>query len=125
MVLATALSTLHGTSAWVAVLGNGAAGLWALGAHRYEALRSKALWWFTAVAEVAILVTVILGVALQNSEDIEPADLHNFYGFVALIAVGLIYSYNNQIAARYRCLLYGGSGLFLMGMGIRTMLLKN
>lgn len=125
LLLATTLSVLHEATAWVVIVANGLAGAWALAAHRYQVLRRPALWWFTAAAEVAIFVTVILGVAVQNTEDLEPADFHNFYGFVAIIAVGLIYSYRTQLAARYRYLLYGGSGLFLMGMGLRTMSLRN
>ncbi len=44
-----------------------------------------------------------------------------FYGFVAIISVGLIYSYRAQME-KYRYLLYGGGGLFLMGLGIRAVL---
>ena len=47
-----------------------------------------------------------------------------FYGFVAIIAVAIIYSYRPQIA-KYRYLLYGFGGLFLMGLGIRAMLVGN
>ena len=35
-------------------------------------------------------------------------------------SVAIIYSYRLQIA-QYRYLLYGGGGLFLMGLGIRAM----
>jgi hypothetical protein len=45
-----------------------------------------------------------------------------FYGFVAAITVGLIYSYRQQLTA-YLYLLYGFGGLFLMGLGIRSMVL--
>jgi hypothetical protein len=44
-----------------------------------------------------------------------------FYGFVAIIVVGLVYSYRQQMEP-YRYLLYGFGGLFLMGLGIRAML---
>ena len=97
------------------------AGAWALAAHRFVALRTRALWWFTVVAEVAIFVQVGLGVALVNKEKIDPPPFHMFYGFVALIAVALIYAYRAQMMAR-RYLLYGFGGLFLMGLGIRAML---
>lgn len=62
-----------------------------------------------------------LGVAVQSVDGIEPAQFHMFYGFVAIIAVGIIYSYRQQME-RHRYLLYGGGGLFLMGLGIRAML---
>ena len=35
------------------IIGNALAGLWSLGAHRIPSLRTRALWWFTAVAELA------------------------------------------------------------------------
>jgi hypothetical protein len=115
------LSELHEASAWVMVIANGLAGVWALGANWVEGLRSRALWWFTAFAEVWIFVQVSLGVGLVAGQDIEPPQFHLFYGFVAIIAVGIIYSYRAQMA-HVRYLLYGGGGLFLMGLGIRAML---
>ena len=47
-----------------------------------------------------------------------------FYGFVAIIAVAIIYSYRAQMA-KHLYLLYGLGGLFLMGLGIRAMLVGN
>ncbi|HMJ74816.1 MAG TPA: hypothetical protein VK507_02535, partial [Iamia sp.] len=93
-----------------------------LAAHRVEALRGRPLWVFTAVVEVAIFVQVGLGVLYQNTEDIEPTQFHTLYGFSGLFAVGIIYSYRNQIRDKVY-LLYGLGGLFLMGLGIRAMVL--
>jgi len=121
-VLASALSSAHEVGAWVVVVGNALAGLWALAAHRVEALRGRPLWVFTAVVEVAIFVQVGLGVLYQNTEDIEPTQFHTLYGFSGLFAVGIIYSYRNQIRDKVY-LLYGLGGLFLMGLGIRAMVL--
>jgi hypothetical protein len=115
------LLDLHEGWAWVVVIGNGLAGVWALGAHWLPALRRRALWWFTIGVELAIFVQVALGVGLVAGEGIEAPQFHMFYGFVALITVGLIYSYRAQLADR-RYLLYGFGGLFLMGLGIRAML---
>ena len=105
------------------VIGNGLAGLWALAAVGLPALRRRGLWWFTAAAEVAIVVQVALGVGLQAAEDVDPPEFHDFYGYVALIAVGIVYSYRAQLRDRLH-LLYGLGGLFLMGLGIRAMLLE-
>lgn len=121
-LLATTLLDLHRGFAWVVVLANAAVGLWALGAIWLEPLRARALWWATVAAEVTIFVQVALGVAVQELDGIEAPDFHLFYGFVALVAVGLIYSYRNQVK-EHRYLLYGLGGLFLMGLGIRAMVL--
>lgn len=115
---------LHESWSWVVILGNAAAGLWSLGAHRWDALRTRALWWFTTVAQVSIFVQVILGVVLVNRDKIEPPQFHLFYGFVAIIAVGILYAYRVQLRHRLY-LLYGLGGLFLMGLGIRAMLVGN
>lgn len=116
------LLEVHQWWAWPVVIGNGAVGAWSLLAHRWRGWRHRALWWFTAGAEVAIAVQVALGVAVQSRTGIEAPRFHAFYGFVALIAVGLIYSYRQQLEGRLY-LLYGFGGLFLMGLGIRAMLL--
>lgn len=112
---------LHVGWAWFVIIGNGLAGLWSLGAMRLPSLRTRALWWFTTGAEVAIFIQVSLGVYLMSAKDIQPASFHMFYGFVAIIAVGIIYSYRQQLEHRLY-LLYGIGGLFLMGLGIRAML---
>jgi hypothetical protein len=114
---------VHVAVAWVVVVGNALAGLWALGAHLGIArLRHRSLWWLTAAAEIAIAVEVVLGVVLVAGEDREAPQFHAFYGFVALASVGIIYSYRHQLADR-RYLLYGLGGLFLMGLGIRAMVI--
>jgi hypothetical protein len=105
----------------VVVIGNAMAGLWALAAHFWPGLRTRALWWFTLAVEASIFVQVGLGVASMQAEGYEPQQFHMFYGFVALVAVGILYSYRAQLRQRL-FLLYGFGGLFLMGLGIRAML---
>jgi hypothetical protein len=121
VVLGLALLEIHKSWAWVVVIGNGLAGLWALGANWLPSLRTRALWWFTVAVEIAIFVQVALGVGLVAGEKLHAPKFHIFYGFVAIIAVGIIYSYRMQLR-RHRYLLYGCGGLFLMGLGIRAML---
>ena len=94
-------------------------GLWALAAHRDERWRTPWLWRATLVAELTIVVQVGLGAALIALQDDEVATFHAFYGFVALAAVGIVYSYRQQVPA-YLYLLYGLGGLFLMGLAIRA-----
>jgi hypothetical protein len=115
------LLDIHQSFAWFVIISNGLAGLWALGAHRFVALRTRALWWFTIAAELTIFVQVILGVAMVAGEHREAPRFHMFYGFVAIITVALIYSYRAQLE-RYKYLLYGFGGLFLMGLGLRAMI---
>ncbi|MDE0927896.1 MAG: hypothetical protein OSA06_03935 [Acidimicrobiales bacterium] len=120
-LLLGSLRDVHEAFAWIMVIGNGLAGLWALAAHRVESLRGRALWWFVGLVQLSVAIQVTLGVGLVAGQDIEPPQFHLFYGFVALITVGIVYSYRQSMRP-YRHLLYGGAGLFLMGLGIRAML---
>ena len=115
------LYSLHENWAWVMILSNAFAGLWSLAAHKLQALRSRALWWFTAAAQLTVFVQVILGVVMVNRDKLEFPQFHAFYGFVAIIAVAIIYAYRAQMKSKVY-LLYGFGGLFLMGLGIRAML---
>jgi hypothetical protein len=121
VLLASTLLDVHESFSWFVVIGNGLAGAWALGAHWLAPLRTRALWWFVLVAQLTMFVQVIMGVALVTAEEIEPPEFHMFYGFVGIISIAIIYSYRQQMR-KHRYLLYGFGGLFLMGLGIRAML---
>ncbi|MFZ9852955.1 MAG: hypothetical protein ACO3GG_08695 [Ilumatobacteraceae bacterium] len=115
------LLDLHQQWAWFVIIANGLAGLWALGAHRFASLRSRALWWYTLLAQLTMFVQVGLGVAVVNRDKLEFPQFHAFYGFVGIMAVAIIFSYRNQMKHRLY-LLYGFGGLFVMGLGIRALL---
>jgi hypothetical protein len=111
---------LHVGWAWFVIISNALAGSWALAANWLEGLRTRALWWFTVVAELTVFVQVGLGVYLVNHKYVAK-QFHMFYGFVAIFAVGILYSYRSQMRHKLY-LLYGFGGLFVMGLGIRAML---
>ncbi|HUQ39085.1 MAG TPA: hypothetical protein VM030_02940 [Acidimicrobiales bacterium] len=67
------------------------------------------------------MVQVALGVAMVAGQKLKVNTFHQFYGYVAMITVGIVYSYRQQLAHRLYPL-YGFGGLFLMGLGIRAML---
>ncbi len=120
-IFAATLLELHNSWAWIMIIGNGLAGVWALVAHKNISLRSRALWWFTGLVQFMVFVQVALGVAVVNRNKIEYPAFHAFYGFVAIIAIAIIYSYRAQLKSRVY-LLYGFGGLFIMGLGIRAVL---
>lgn len=116
------IADAHTVMAWVVVIANGLAGVWALGAHFAEPLRRKALWPFIAVAQVMLFVEVALGVVRLGQIEGEAPEFHTFYGFLTLIAVAILYGYRSQMQ-HVRYLLYGGGSLFIMGLAIRAMFL--
>ncbi|MBC8196012.1 MAG: hypothetical protein ISR43_03850 [Acidimicrobiia bacterium] len=121
VVTLASLRDIHEGMAWMMVIGNGMAGAWALAAHRVVVLRGRSLWWFVGLVQLTIVAQVTLGVGLVAGQGIDPPQFHLFYGFVAFITVGIVYSYRQSMRA-HRYLLYGFAGLFLMGLGIRAML---
>ena len=123
-MFATGLSTtsnIHEGWAWVVIVGNALAGIWSLSAHWLQALRTRALWWFIGMAQATVFVQVVLGVVMVGKYKVPLPEFHAFYGFVAIIAIAIIYSYRFQMKHRLY-MLYGGGSLFVMGLGIRAML---
>jgi hypothetical protein len=114
------LRQLHVDVAWVVVATNAVVGTWALAAHYRPALRRRPLWWATAVAELTMVVEVCLGVALVAIEDYEVAPFHTLYGFSGIVAIGILYSYKDQLKREQLWLLYGLGGLFIMGLALRA-----
>jgi hypothetical protein len=122
--LLASLLDVHAAWAWVVVISNGLAGAWALAAHWVPSLRTRALWWFTGFAQASVFVQVAVGVGLMSGQHLNPPKFHLFYGFVAIITVGILFAYRDQIRHRLY-MLYGGGGLFMMGLAIRAMLVAH
>ena len=117
------LFDLHRAWGYAAIVANFLAGVYTLIAWRVPKLRNRWLWWPTIIAEAMMLIQVFLGVLLVSVEHYEPPRFHMFYGFVAFIAIGLLYSYRYVWRAANRMeLAYGLGGLFIMGLGIRALL---
>ena len=112
----------HEVIEWLMVLLNAAAGIWSFQAHRTKLFRVSALVWLTATAQIMVLAHLFSGVALASSENIEIPKFHLLYWSAAVLSVGVIYGYRNQLDNR-RYLIFGFAGLFLMGLGIRSMIL--
>lgn len=113
------LHDLYTVGLWTQVGLAAAAGAWALAAHRWERLRGRALWVFTIVTYLLVTANVIMASVLLARYDWEFPELHMLYEFSGIVAIGIIYSYGVQLKSR-RYLIYGGGGLFLMGLALRS-----
>jgi hypothetical protein len=118
------LHDLHEALAWFLVVANAAVGIWALAAQYVPVLRVRPLWWAIGVAQLSAFAIAIVGVLMVNRYDIELDQFHALYGFSAIVAVGILYSYRGSPFVKDKVyLLYGLGGLFIMGLGIRAMYL--
>jgi hypothetical protein len=119
-----ALFDAHRDFGWILIGTNAVVGCWAVAAQYAERLRVRALWWCVIVAQLTPFVSAILGVLLVTRYDIELDQFHALYGFSAIIAVGILYSYRSSpFIKEKQYLLYGLGSLFIMGLGIRALFL--
>jgi hypothetical protein len=122
-VIALAALRWHDALAWCLVAANAVAGAWALAAHQWEWLRGRPLWATIVIAQLTTFAQAITGTILMARYDLEPARLHALYGFTAVIAVGILYSYRTSSWMKGKeYLLYGLGCLFIMGLGLRETL---
>lgn len=122
-MLANAVQDWHDNVAVVLVVTNGVGGAWALAAHRWPSLRGWPLWITIGLAQATTFVMAITGTIMMTRDDLQPARLHALYGFSAIIAVGILYSYRSSPFVRGKqYLLYAGGSLFIMGLGLRELI---
>ena len=112
---------IHKGWAWVVIFSNGMAGIWILSALRLESLRSRAMWWFCTGAQISVFVQVALGLGLVVGERVNPPAFHPFYGFFAIVVIGMFYAYRQRMQP-WVYWLYGIGGIFIMGLGVRAVL---
>ena len=115
---------IHRFWGYVSIVANGLAGLYCLAAWKWKGMRGRPVWIVTTIAEVAILIQLILGVALVAGDKAYAKSVprfHLFYAVLIFITVGLLYAYRRDMRGRLE-LMYGLGGLFVMGLGIRAVL---
>jgi hypothetical protein len=118
------LHDLHATNAWALIGLNAVAGVWCLAAFRWPLLRGRSLWIVVIVAELTVFAQAAVGAVLANRDGVELDDMHALYGFSAIIAVAILYSYRTSPFLKGKeLLLYGFGSLFIMGLGLRNLVL--
>lgn len=115
---------IHLAIAWTLILANAIAGLWALAAQRWPGMRHRGLWALIVLAQATTLLSAISGVLLIEVEGRPLSDFHALYGFSTIFAVAILYGYRRSAFIGDRVyLLYGLGSLFIMGLGIRNLVL--
>ena len=123
-MIANATLDWHGALAWVLIAVNALAGAWSLAAHQWRVLRGWPLWIVIIAAQLTAIAQAITGTILIAADDLEAEQLHVLYGFSAVIAVGILYSYRTSSFMRGKeYVLYGLGCLFIMGLGLRELVL--
>ena len=119
-----ALHDTHEITAWVLIATNALSGLWCLVAYRWAALRGRAVWAAVIIAQLTTFVQAVIGALLSQQEGVVLDDMHALYGFSAIIAAAILYSYRTSPFMKGKELvLYGFGGLFIMGLGLRNLVL--
>jgi hypothetical protein len=122
-MLANAIVSWHHGVAIALIASNALAGGWCLAAHRYVALRGWPLWITVGLAQATTFAQAGTGAWLMAHDDIDPPQLHALYGFSAIVAVGILYSYRTSSFMKgKKYLLYSVGSLFIMGLGLRELL---
>lgn len=115
---------VHLVNAWILIGLNAVAGIWCLAAYRWPNVGGRPMWITVIVAQVSTFTQAVFGALLAKQEDIEINDMHMLYGFSAMVAVGIMYSYRGSPFMKGKStLLYGFGGLFIMGLGLRNLAL--
>lgn len=118
------MRTWHEYAGWSLIVVNAVAGVWALAAHRLPNAGGRPLWAVVVVGQLLAFVMAFSGVLLLRDDGVVLDQFHALYGFSAVIAVGILYSYRSSPFMRGKeYLLYGLGSLFIMGLGIRNLYL--
>jgi hypothetical protein len=117
------LNEFHRLVGWVLIVSNAAIGVWFSVAQYLPGFRRTRMWWWVIPPQVIVMAQAVLG-AMIAARGVELDDMHALYGFSAIVAVGILYSYRTSPFIRDRqYLLYGIGSLFIMGLGIRNLYL--
>jgi urea transporter len=118
------LRDAHEIVAWVLIVTNAVAGAWCLVAYQWPAFRGRPVWIGVVIAQLTTFVQAVIGALLSQEEGVVLDDMHALYGFSAIIAVAIMYSYRaSPFMKGKELVLYGFGGLFIMGLGLRNLVL--
>ena len=120
----TGLHDLHEITGWVLIVTNAMVGVWCLAAYQWSGWRGRAVWVAVVIAQLTTFVQAVIGTVLSRQDGVVLDDMHALYGFSAIIAVMIMYGYRTSPFMKGKELvLYGFGSLFVMGLGLRNLVL--
>ena len=120
----TGLHDLHEITGWVLITTNAIVGVWCLAAYRWSGWRGRPVWVGVVIAQLTTFVQAAIGTVLSRQDGVVLDDMHALYGFSAIIAVMIMYGYRTSPFMKGKELvLYGFGSLFVMGLGLRNLVL--
>lgn len=118
------MGQIHEVNAWLLIALNAAVGVWCLVAYRWPRVGGRPVWAGVIIAQLTTATQAITGALWARAAEIEIDDMHMLYGVSALVAVGIMYSYRTSGFMKGKeYVLYGLGSLFVMGLGIRNLVL--
>ncbi|HEY5663601.1 MAG TPA: hypothetical protein VIS05_06160 [Ilumatobacter sp.] len=115
---------VHAVNTWLVIGLNAVAGAWCLLAFRLGRWGGRPVWATVIAAQLSVFVQAAVGAVLANQDGVELDDMHALYGFSAIVAVAIMYSYRTSPFMKGKALvLYGFGSLFVMGLGLRNLVL--
>lgn len=97
----------------------GVVGLLGVLLHVLDREPSRWFWLLFGTAVAGVLGQVGLGLYSFSVDEIQPGNIHVFYGVVIMFTLAFAYIYRAQLARR-PALYYGLLALFMMGLGLRA-----
>ena len=115
---------LHLVNGWALIIANAGVGAWCLAAYRWPRLAGAPMWGAVIAAQLLVFSQAVLGAVWSRRDGVVLDDMHALYGFSAIVAVGIMYSYRNSgFMHGKETVLYGLGSLFVMGLGLRNLVL--
>lgn len=111
------MSAFHDFWGPIAAGVSGVIGVWGVLMARRETV-PVAFYWAVGIAIVSLLVQVVVGVFIMQTDGLDPGNQHVFYGVLIAVTFAIAYIYRVQFRKR-PALYYGLLLLFTMGLGIR------
>jgi hypothetical protein len=118
-VAPSTLGEIHRQTGWWVAGFMGVVGLLGVALQVLDREPSRLFWVLFATGVAGVLGQVGMGLYAFSVDEVQPGNIHVFYGVVIMFTLAFAYIYRAQLARR-PALYYGLLCLFIMGLGLRA-----